>query len=114
MTNHVVRLYALAATLLVFFVAWGAIAARPWKAAAAAPAAGDPRVAALKTRELQLKRDALAVQRVVNHRWAVYRVKLGQRTKQIATAKHAARVAAAQAPAVRVVTLPPVTVTRTS
>ncbi len=113
MTNHVVRLYALAATLLVFFVAWGAIAARPWKAATTS-AGQDPRVAALRTRELQLRGDALAVQRVVNHRWAVYRVKLAQRTKQIATAKHAATVAAAQAPAVRVVTLPPVTVTRTS
>ena len=31
MTSHVARLYALAAAILVFFVAWAAIAAHPWQ-----------------------------------------------------------------------------------
>jgi hypothetical protein len=44
-------------------------------------------------------------------RWAVYRADLRARRSQIAAAQKAS---AAAAPAVRVVTLPPLTVTRTS
>ncbi len=137
MTNHVVRLYALAAALLVFFLTWAAIAARPWASHTSAKA--DPRWAALATREQRLRHDAIAVRRVVDRRWRVYRVQLAARKREIASAlrRHqqalaSARAAAAAvsatssysspsyagsssaAPSVRVVTLPPVTITRTS
>ena len=45
MTNHVVRLYAFAGSVLVLFLTWATIAAKPW-ASHAAPKA-DPRWAAL-------------------------------------------------------------------
>jgi hypothetical protein len=135
MTNHVVRLYAFAAALLVFFLTWAAIAARPWASHRSAKA--DPRWAALATREQRLHHEAIAVRRVVNRRWHVYRVQLVARRHAIASAvqRHrqalaAARAAAAAvsatpspptssgstsyAPSVRVVTLPPITITRTS
>lgn len=135
MTNHVVRLYALAAALLIFFMTWAAIAARPWASHPSAKA--DPRWAALAKRQQLLRHDAVAVRRVVNRRWRIYRVQLAVRRGQISSAlrKHqqalaAARAAAATvsatssapsysgssggAPSVRVVTLPPITVTRTS
>jgi hypothetical protein len=138
MTNHVVRLYAFAGAVLVLFLTWATIAAKPW-ASHAAPK-GDPRWAALAAREHRLRRESLVVQRVVARRWRVYRVRLAARQRVISTAvkRHqqqlaAARAAAAAAvsvssapsysapsssgyapPAVRVVTLPPVTITRTS
>ncbi len=134
MTNHVVRLYAFAGALLVLFLTWAAIAAKPW-ASHATPKA-DPRWAALAAREHRLKRETVLVQRVVARRWRVYRVQLASRRRLISSAlqRHqqqlaAARAAAAAAtvsvastpgysasaaPSVRVVTLPPVTITRTS
>ncbi len=128
MTNHTVRLYALAAAVLVFFLAWAAIAAHPWQSRKAA--AQDPRVAALQLREQRLRAEALAVKRVVDKRWAVYRAQLAVRRQEIAAIKGAnakaqraslasARAASpagptATAPSVRVVTLPPLTITRTS
>jgi hypothetical protein len=57
--------------------------------------------------------ESVAVNRIVRQRWAVYRKQLASRQAQIAAAKHA-QLAAAAAPSVRVVTLPPLTVTRTS
>ena len=87
MTDHVARLYALALAVVVFFVSWAAIAARPWQRAAA-----DPRLALLAQRDAQLEREAALVRRVV-------------------AAQHR-RTAAA--PAVRIVNLPPLTITRTS
>jgi hypothetical protein len=137
MTNHVVRLYALALALLVFFVTWAAIAARPWTSHASSKA--DPRWAELARRQQLLRHDAIAVRRVVNRRWRVYRIRLAARKRQIATAlrTHQQQLAAARsvaatasatpsapsysgssaggaAPSVRVVTLPPITITRTS
>jgi hypothetical protein len=141
MTNHVVRLYALSGALLVLFLTWAAIAARPWASHAAAKA--DPRWTALAAREHRLRREALVTQRIVARRWHVYRVRLAARQRAISAAvrRHeqqlaAARAAAAAAattvsatpsyaapssgysasaaPSVRVVTLPPVTITRTS
>ena len=137
MTNHVVRLYAFAGSVLVLFLTWATIAAKPW-ASHAAPKA-DPRWATLAVREHRLRRESLVVQRVVAGRWHVYRVRLAARQRVISTAVKwhqqqlaAARAAAAaaatvssprysaasssgySAPAVRVVTLPPVTITRTS
>jgi hypothetical protein len=105
MTDRVVRLYVAAIAVVVFFVAWAAIAARPW----AAPAA-DPRLAALQAREQRLQRLSVAVKAQVDRRWAAYRAALAARQ---ARARNLAAAAAA-APSVRVVTLPPLTVTRTS
>ena len=51
MTSHVVRLYALATTIAVFFVLWAAIAARPWQEHGPAR---DPRLNALAVREQRL------------------------------------------------------------
>jgi hypothetical protein len=99
MTSHVARLYALALALLVFFLTWAAVAARPWVTASRP----DPRLTALAAREQRLRQESVAVRRIVQHRWAVYRTKL-----------HAQRAAAAAAPSVRVVNLPPLTITRSS
>jgi hypothetical protein len=107
MTSHVGRLYALALTVLVFFVTWALVSARPW---ASTQTTQDPRLQALAARERQLRAEAKRVERIVERRWAAYRRRLAVRKHAIA----AARRAAAQAPAVRVVTLPPVTQTRSS
>lgn len=87
MTNHVARLYLLAASVLGLFVAWAGIAAQPWRQEAA-PAPASP---ALVAYEQRLRDDAALVARLV-----------------------ALRQARPAAPAVRVVTLPPLTTTRTS
>jgi hypothetical protein len=104
MTSHVGRLYALAVALLVFFIAWSVFAARPWVART------DPRVAALAAREQRIRHESLVVRRIVQKRWAVYRVELKKRKALIA----AQQAQPAPAPSVRVVSLPPLTVTRTS
>jgi hypothetical protein len=117
------RLYSLALTIILFFVLWAAIAARPW-----ARANADPRMAALAAREQHLRHDSALVQRIVAARWALYRVDLARRKAAIATwQRRQAQLAAAPAPtvstnygdgaaapAVRIVTLPPLTITRTS
>ena len=122
MTSHHGRLYALALTLVVFFLAWAVVAARPW-----ATASADPRLRALTIRQAQLQREAKLVQKVVATRWAKYRVRLKARRTLIArvdaaraaasaaaAAQVAAPVAAAAAP-VQVVNLPAAhIVTRTS
>ena len=88
MTEHVRRLYLAAGALLGFFLAWAGIAAHPWNASTAAPSQASARAVAVY--EQRLQRDAALVQR------------LSQRN------------AAAPAPPVRIVTLPPLTTTRTS
>jgi hypothetical protein len=109
MTSHVGRLYALAIALLVFFMTWAAVAAQPW----ATSTASDPRLQAIAAREQQVRAESVTVRRLVNQRWTVYRKQLKVRQGQIAAAKHSQLIAAA-APSVRVVTLPPLTITRTS
>jgi hypothetical protein len=98
MTNHTGRLYALAASLAAFFVLWAGIAAHPWQAAAS-----DPRLAALAQREQLLRRDARLVRQIVR-----------QRTSAAAARAKARSATAVAPPAVRIVTLPPLVVTRTS
>jgi hypothetical protein len=97
MTDHVARLYALAVAILVFFVAWAAVAARPW--ATTSEATPNPRVQALIVKQQRVRADALAVHRV-----------LAARRRQAALAS----TTPPPAPSVRVVTLPPLTITRTS
>ena len=86
MTDHVVRLYALAGSVLALFLAWAGIAAHPWRQEA--PAAAAP---SLATYEARLRADAALV-------------------AELATRRRAR----AAAPSVRVVMLPPLTTTRTS
>jgi hypothetical protein len=119
--SHTGRLYALAIALLVFFLTWAAVAARPWASAKA-----DPRIAALAAQERRVRHESLVVRRIIRRRWAVYRVQLKRRQAQIGAAQRAeraavrqaavqqAQVAAAPAPGVQVVNLPPLVVTRTS
>jgi hypothetical protein len=96
MTDHVARLYAVAVAVLVFFVAWAGVAARPW-ATKTSEATPDPRVQALIVKQQRVRAEALAVQRVL----AVRR-------------QQAAHASTPPPPSVRVVTLPPLTITRTS
>jgi hypothetical protein len=118
MTSHVGRLYALALGLVVFFLVWVVVAARPW----GAPAAADPRHQALVAREQRLRHEAVLVNRIVTRRWAAYHKALRVRNAEIAAAKaraaqqaqQVATYSAAAAPSVRVVNLPPLTITRTS
>jgi len=102
-TSH--RVYAVVIAVVVFCVSWATVAARPWVAARP-----DPRLAALAQREQRLRTDARLVQKVVDRRMADYRLALAARRKQIA----AAQAQAVAAPQVRVVNLPPLTITRTS
>jgi len=99
MTNHAGRLYALAIALAVFFLAWAVVAARPW-----ATTAVDPRQKTLAIRAAQLRREAKLVNQIVAQRAQLARV---THNRQLASA------AAAPAP-VKIVTLPPLTITRTS
>ena len=120
MTETTHRLYAVVLAVTVFFVSWAVVAAKPW-----ATAKPDPRLAALAQREQRLRADAKLVQLVVDRRMAAYRAALTVRKAQIAEVARqtAARQSAAQpssqstvasAAAVRVVNLPPLTVTRSS
>jgi len=104
MTSQLVRLYVLVGAVLVFFTGWAAVAARPWKPTRPQ----DPRVAAIAARELRLRNESLRVKALVDRRWAAYRAALAARRAASTPAP------AAPAPSVRVVTLPPLVVTRTS
>ena len=87
MTSHTGRLYVLALAMLVLFLAWALVAARPWT---------RPRPST-QTQALALREQAL------RHETALVNQLLRRR-----------RSAASAQPAVRVVTLPPLTITRTS
>ena len=92
MTDHVARLYAGALALLVFFVVWAVVAARPWADAGET----DPRMAALERREQKLMRESRRVNEVVQRRFTTYRRRLARRRKEIAAAEaEAAAVATA-------------------
>jgi hypothetical protein len=86
MTDHVVRLYALSGSVLALFLAWAGIAANPWRQETRAAATPS-----LATYERRLREDAALVAELA-----------------------ARRRARAEPPSVRVVTLPPLTTTRTS
>ena len=124
MTNHTGRLYAAAVGLLAFFVLWAAIAAHPWQTTTAAKA--DPRLVALAQREHLLRREAVLVGQIVRQRAVAAKAAAArQAAAQQAAARQAAvqqvaaqqiRQATATAPPapVRVVTLPPLVITRSS
>jgi hypothetical protein len=127
MTNQIARLWTVVIGVVVFFLAWAAIAAHPWQKSASI----DPRLSALALRQQVLQREAAQVNRIVDRRFAAYRVALAQRKLAISRANIAAAASASQAqvqaqavsapvytpaaaPAARVVTLPPLVITRTS
>ena len=89
---RVTRLYVFAVTLLVFFVVWAIVAARPWVATSSS---SDRQIAALAAREQRIHFESLLVRKL-----------RAQRARQ--------PIAAAPAPAPRIVTLPPLVITRTS
>lgn len=113
MTSHTGRLYTVAVALVVFFLAWAMVAAHPW-----ATTAADPRLKALAAREARLQQEAKLVKQVVAQRWAAYRAQLQARQAEIASVRNASlRASSGAVPAssgVRVVNLPPLTITRTS
>lgn len=110
MTDRSTRLYTLVVAVLVFVVAWAVISASPWVSAKP-----DPRLAALAQRERLLHADAKLVRQIVIKRSALYRSALTQRQTQIATASNRALAAQTNAaPVVRIVNLPPLTITKTS
>ncbi len=122
MTDHVARLYAVALALVVLFLTWAVVAARPWAASAAEK---DPRIVALERREAKLRRKSVLVERQVKRRFAAYEVRLRKRKQAIAAIQAANASAAAAAPAVSaassapapsvgVVSLPPITSTSSS
>jgi len=88
------RLYVFAVSLLVFLVTWAVVAARPWVTTAHSTGAG---VAALAAREQRIQVQSLVL-------------------RQLQRAQRSQRrlASAAPAPAPRIVTLPPLTITRTS
>ena len=122
MTDHVARLYAVSLALVVLFLTWAVVAARPWAETAAEK---DPRIVALERREAQLRRKSVRVERQVKRRFAAYEVRLRKRKRAIAAIEAANATAAAAAPAasaapsaappsVGVVSLPPITSTSSS
>lgn len=101
MTSRLVKLYAVAATALGFSVAWAGVAGHPFGATAgtATAPAGSPTTAQVK----RLNARARALQRTAER---VGRLEAAHRTAQ--------RNAAAAAVQVRTISLPAVTVTRSS
>lgn len=138
MTSSLGRLYATVLALVVFFLVWAVIAARPW--VRESEGTTDPRLVALTAREQRLHRDAIAIKKIVDRRWATYRVELAHRkhlitvrvrlnaawaqaqaqaqaqaVQQVHTYQQPSyRAPAAAPPVVRVTPAPPATSTRTS
>ena len=112
-SNHTIRLYALAASLLALFLTWAAIAAHPWRSAAAVTTT-DARLVALGQREQLLRRDMVLVQRIATRAAVAARQSQQVALRTPAAPAPAAAPAPVAAPAVRVVTLPPLVITRTS
>jgi hypothetical protein len=116
MTNQIARLWTVVVGVVVFFLAWAAIAAHPWQKTAATV---DPRLSALAARQQVLQRESLQVKQIVDRRWAAYRIALAHRKAQVQAQAQTQAVSAsvpvaAAPPPARVVTLPPLVITRTS
>jgi len=87
MTNGLGRVYATTLAIVVFFLSWAVIAAKPWVSAPAAKT--DPRILALNAREQRLHRDAIQIRTIVQKRWTVYQAQLVRRKHVIAARKKA-------------------------
>jgi uncharacterized MAPEG superfamily protein len=92
-TNAIGRFWAVALALVVFFVLWVVLAAKPWVSSSTPT---DPRLAALQAREQKTQNRALAAQQTLNKRWATYRSAL-IRQKGSLTAQQRAQIATAPA-----------------
>lgn len=140
MTSHTGRLYALAFGLVVFFLAWTLVAVRPWSTTAADPrlkalAARETQLRhesklvnqvvaqrwALYRSELHARKTQIALVRArAAQLAAVQRAASSVAASSVATSSVAASsvaapsAAAPAAQAVRIVNLPPLTITRTS
>ena len=101
MTSHVGRLYTAAIGLVVFFLAWAIVAAHPWGARRT-----SPQLVELAARRLRLEHEAKLARLIVAQRWAAYRAELKLRKARVGSAGAGGTV--------RVVDLPPLTITRTS
>ena len=103
MTSQAPRLYAVALAIVVFFLVWVTVSARPWvnapvaSTATAAPAS-DSRLTALQARERALKKQIVAVRGLL-------------RNEAVQASLSPPQVASAPA---QVVNAPPATVTRSS
>jgi len=97
MRSHALRLYVFSVTLLLFFVLWAVIAARPWAPRSGASPVLDP----LAARERHLRHEARVVEQAVRRRWVSYRRRLHAREARIRALerRHAALLAAASAAA---------------
>lgn len=125
MKSHALRLYVVSIAVLVFFVLWAIVAAKPWAAQASSRPAVDPRLAALARQERRLRHESVVINKTLSRRWSDYRRRLKARQALIRAVeqRHAQELAAASAasssysyasapagPAAgttRVVTLPP-------
>jgi ABC-type transport system involved in cytochrome bd biosynthesis fused ATPase/permease subunit len=92
-TSAIGRFWATAVALVVFFVLWATLSARPW-VSASKPA--DPRLTALQAREQKVQTKAIAAQQTLNRRWAAYRVALIRQQGSL-TAQQRAQLAVAPA-----------------
>ncbi|MGD0166367.1 MAG: hypothetical protein ABSC51_03640 [Gaiellaceae bacterium] len=92
MTSAIGRFWATALALVVFFVLWAVLSARPWVSAGPT----DPRLAALQAREQAVQTRAIAAQQLLNRRWAAYRTTL-IRNQGSLTAQQRAQLAVAPA-----------------
>jgi hypothetical protein len=92
-TNVIGRFWAVAVALVVFFVLWAVLAAKPW-VSSGGPA--DPRLSALQAQEQQVQTRAIAAQQTLNQRWANYRAALAKQNGSL-TAQQRAQLAAAPA-----------------
>jgi hypothetical protein len=92
-TNAIGRFWAIALALVVFFILWAVLAAKPW-ISSGTPA--DPRLSALQAREQKVQNRALAAQQTLNKRWAAYRSAL-LRQKGSLTIQQRAQLATAPA-----------------
>ncbi len=93
MTKTIGRFWAVAVALVVFFILWAVLAAKPWTSSGT-PA--DPRLTALQVQEQKTQNRALAAQQTLNKRWAAYRSAL-MRQKGSLTAQQRAQLATAPA-----------------
>ncbi|MHB8059604.1 MAG: hypothetical protein ACYDHO_02070 [Gaiellaceae bacterium] len=114
MTSVVARFWATALALVVFFVLWAVLAARPWVSASSTPS--DPRLAALQVREQKVQKQAIAAQQTLSKRWAAYRAALVRQSGNLSATQQAQLATAPAGPSVivRVTGAQPLTHSTTS
>ncbi len=83
MGSDTARLYAVCLALLVFFVAWAAIAAHPWTGPEPA-IPRDPRARAVAARQAHLVARARVARHVLERRWTTYHRRMTARLAEIA------------------------------